>query len=133
MKDFINTVVSKKSKNELKILLPVEDAQQDYIYSYSFKTYGYTKPIMNGQLEILLYAPYFVCVLFHYYYPTTFSSVSIPIGFVSENPEKVEIARKLIFEHLKSNKNYQGKLGRDKNDINDFKDDFCFLNISPLI
>ena len=133
LKDFINTVVSKKSKNELKILLPVEDAQQDYIYSYSFKTYGYTKPIMNGQLEILLYAPYFVCVLFHYYYPTTFSSVSIPIGFVSENPEKVEIARKLIFEHLQSNKNYQGKLGRDKNDINDFKDDFCFLNISPLI
>ncbi len=132
LKDFINAIVSKKSKNELKILLPVEDAQQDYIYSNSFETYGYTKPIMNGQLEVLLYAPYFVCVLFHYYYPTTFSSVSIPIGFISENAEKVETARKLIFEHLQSNKNYQGKLGKNKNDNNDFKNDFCFLNISPL-
>jgi hypothetical protein len=130
LKDFINAIVSKKSKNELKILLPVEDGQQDYIYSNSFETYGYIKPIMNGQLEILLYAPYFVCVLFHYHYPTTFSSISIPIGFVSENPEKVEIARKLISEHLQNNKNYQGKLGRNKNKENNFKDDFCFLNLS---
>jgi hypothetical protein len=33
---------------------------------------------------------------------------------MSENPEKVEKARKLIFEYLQSNKNYRGKLGKIK-------------------
>jgi hypothetical protein len=51
---------------------------------------------------------------------------------MSENPEKVEKARKLIFEHLQSNKNYRGKLGKNKNEQNNFKDDFGFLDFSLI-
>jgi len=131
-----NSFIQNISKNsvDLKILLPIEEGQRNYsIDTNKFKTYGYTQPIMGGHLEVLLYAPYFVCVLFHYYQScSSFSSVSIPIGFISENPEKVEKARRLIFEHLQNNRNYQGKLGKNKNEQNKFKDDFSFLNYSLI-
>jgi hypothetical protein len=131
LNEFINDISIKKN---IKILIQIEEGQKDYLIDTNkFETYGYIQPIMGGHLEILLYAPYFVCVLFHYYHASgSFSSVSIPVGFMSENPEKVEKVRKLIFEHLQSNKNYRGKLGRDKNEQNNFKDDFCFLNFSLI-
>jgi hypothetical protein len=130
--EFIKSIKSIGGGNEIKLLAPIEDQQQYTVFSNSFNTYGYTDPVLNGQLEILLYAPYFVCVIFHYYYPSNFSSIPIPVGFLSEDQGLVEIARKLVFEHLHSNKRYQGKLGKNRNNGNSFKDDFNFLDISPV-
>lgn len=132
LNEFVSNI--SESEKDIKILIPIEEGQRDYLIDTNkFETYGYTQPIMGGHLEILVYAPYFVCVLFHYYQSSSsFSSVSVPIGFMSENPEKVEKAKKLIFEHLQSNRNYQGKLGRDRNEQNSFKDDFSFLNLSII-
>ncbi|ALG67240.1 hypothetical protein [Beggiatoa leptomitoformis] len=123
-----------EKKIELKILLPIEEEQKNYLIDTNgFETYGYVQPIMGGHLEVFLYAPYFVCVLFHYYQVSgSFSSVSIPIGFISENPEKVEKARKLIFEYLQSDQNYRGK-EKNKNEQPNFKEDFYFLDFQLIL
>lgn len=133
LNEFISGISN--TKKDIKILLPIEEGQKNYsIDANKFKIYGYTQPIMGGHLEVFLYAPYFVCILFHYYQSSgSFSSVSIPIGFISENLEKVEKSRKLIFEHLQNNRNYRGKLGKNKNEQNNFKNDFGFLNFSVAI
>jgi hypothetical protein len=130
--DLIKNIKNHGINTDVQILFSIDHEQTKNVYSNTLNAFGYADRILNGQLEILLYAPYFVCVLFHYYYPSNFSSIPIPIGFISESPDKVEAARMLIFENLHNKKRYKGKLDNSNNKKNAFADDFNYLNYSPI-
>lgn len=55
---------------------------------------------MDGKLELLLIPEIMVCVLFHFH--LEHQPISIPLGFISSEPEHLEIASTLLIESTKS-------------------------------
>ncbi len=89
---------------------------------------------VNGRLEILLYPTAFVSVLFHTSLPNA-TGLWIPVGFSSTLPKHLDIAHKLLYEALETDR-YSGKASfkttNDSRKTPFFKDACSFLNYKSL-
>lgn len=121
--------------DEIKVVIPVDDdpKRSGHIYRGIFtRLAGYQKGFLGGSVEIFLHPTQFVCCLYHYFMNPQ-QSISIPIGFISTDLRKIEIARKYIMKGPLNETQYVGLLNQKKEAVETREpliEEFSFLNYS---
>lgn len=121
--------------DEIKVVIPVDDdlKRSGHIYRGIFtRLAGYQREFLGGSVEIFLHPTQFVCCLYHYFMNPQ-QSISIPIGFISTDPRKIETARKYVIQGPLNETQYVGLLNQKKEDFETGEsliEEFSFLNYS---
>ena len=120
--------------DEIKVVIPVDDPKHSgHHYRGIFtRLAGYSREFLGGSVEIFLHPTHFVCCLYHYFINPQ-QSISIPIGFISTDPRKIETARKYIIQGPLNETQYVGLLNQKKEAFETAESligEFSFLNYS---
>jgi hypothetical protein len=93
------------------------------VHRYNFpKLFATTGRFLEGRCELLLIPEKVVVALFHF---GSDQAVSVPLGFISAKPERVEIARQIV-EGLTKGKNHIYPAGERDTDL-DMAEEFAAL------